>query len=541
MDTRKYLQGQASDGYKFFGNHKIDKNSYIFRTLAPNAKNLYVVGDFNGLREEKLRKYSTGIFSKTIKNVKEFDKYLYVIEDRNGKKSYKLDPFAKISDDKNSLVFDKTYKFSYKIKENRNLNIYEMKFDKEVFKDEKKIVEFIKYLKENNFTHLKAMMIFSNYFQSMGRVIRKSFFSVNKNLVDLEKLKKFIDLLHKNNIGIIFDIDISGFSPCDKGLIKFDGSNIYNYDYDDIFYNYNGMVNFDPSKYIVKSYVLSFITYLIDEFNVDGISLENLENLIFWQGDKSRGYNEFWIEFIRIINSHIKSFKRLSIGSYNSIWKEDLNLDLGFSYIYDRSLDKIIKIMQKYPIERDRYSYIVKNLIENDYKNFLLGFNYFDSLSEGASLAMKINSDDKKYQQLKTLFLLVYSLNSKKILFMEDEFGSLETYYSDKKINFKIRNNQEDDFNKFYKKISKFYKENKELYKNDAITKILEIEGYSLYAFKRMYKNNEFLVVINLTDLDYNINFSKKTETILTSFKEISIKNNNLFIPAFGSGIFKIK
>ena len=541
MDTRKYLQGEASDGYKFFGNHKIDKNSYIFRTLAPNAKNLYVVGDFNGWREEKLRKYSTGIFSKTIKNVKEFDKYLYVIEDMNGKKSYKLDPFAKISDDKNSLVFDKTYKFSYKIKENRNLNIYEMKFDKEVFEDEKKIVEFIKYLKENNFTHLKAMMIFSNYFQSMGRYIRKSFFSVNKNLVDLEKLKKFIDLLHKNNIGIIFDIDISGFSPCDKGLIKFDGSNIYNYDYDDILYSYNGMVNFDPSKYIVKSYVLSFITYLIDEFNIDGISLENLENLIFWQGDKSRGYNEFWIEFISIINSHIKSFKRLSIGSYNSIWKEDLNLDLGFSYIYDRSLDKIIKIMQKYPIERDRYSYIVKNLIENDYKNFLLGFNYFDSLSEGASLAMKINSDDKKYQQLKTLFLLVYSLNSKKILFMEDEFGSLETYYSDKKINFKIRNNQEDDFNKFYKKISKFYKENKELYKNDAITKILEIEGYSLYAFKRMYKNNEFLVVINLTDLDYNINFSKKTETILTSFKEISIKNNNLFIPAFGSGIFKIK
>lgn len=541
MDTRKYLQGEASDGYKFFGNHKIDKNSYIFRTLAPNAKNLYVVGDFNGWREEKLRKYSTGIFSKTIKNVKEFDKYLYVIEDRNGKKSYKLDPFAKISDDKNSLVFDKTYKFSYKIKENRNLNIYEIKFDKEVFEDEKKIVEFIKYLKENNFTHLKAMMIFSNYFQSMGRDIRKSFFSVNKNLVDLEKLKKFIDLFHKNNIGIIFDIDISCFSPCDKGLIKFDGSNIYNYDYDDILYSYNGMVNFDPSKYIVKSYVLSFITYLIDEFNIDGISLGNLENLIFWQGDKSRGYNEFWIEFIRMINSHIKSFKKISLGSYNSIWKKDLDLDLGFSYIYDRSLDKIIKIMQKYPIERDRYSYIVKNLIENDYKNFLLGFNYFDSLSEGASLAMKMNSDDKKYQQLKTLFLLVYSLNSKKILFMEDEFGSLETYYFDKKINFKIRNNQEDDFNKFYKKISKFYKENKELYKNDAMTKILEIEGYSLYAFKRMYKNNEFLVVINLTDLDYNINFSQKTETILTSFKEISTKNNNLFIPAFGSGIFKIK
>ena len=85
MDTRKYLEGKGYDGYKFFGNHKKANNSYIFRILAPNAKNVYIIGDFNSWIEEKLRKYSTGVFSKTIKNVKEFDKYLYVIENENGK------------------------------------------------------------------------------------------------------------------------------------------------------------------------------------------------------------------------------------------------------------------------------------------------------------------------------------------------------------------------------------------------------------------------------------------------------------------------
>ncbi|WP_236785547.1 GlgB N-terminal domain-containing protein [Anaerococcus ihuae] len=528
METRKYLNGESFDGYKFFGNHKKSENSYIFRTLGPSAKNIYIVGDFNGWKEEKLRKYSTGVFSKTIKNVKEFDKYLYVIEDKNGRKSYKLDPFSKLSDEKceNSIIFDKSFDYSYKIKENRNLNIYEINFrniDKKIFTNDK----FIDYIKENNFTHLKIMEIFTDSF------------SYNKKLFDLEDLKVFIDRCHKNNIGIIMDVEISSFYPNEKSLLRFDGSNMYTYDYDDILYNYDGKINIDPNKKIVKSFILSFINYLIVEFNLDGLSFINLENLIFWQGDKSRGVNQSWIELIKIINSHIKSLNKLSLGFYNSIWKDDIGLDLGFSYIYDKTMEKIIKIMQKYPYQRHDYSYVVKNLIENDYRKFLLGFNYFDSLGEGASLAMKMHSNDKKYDQLRTLFLLTYTLNSKKILFMEDERGSLETYSFDKKIDFEVKNKNEKDFNKFYKKISKFFKDNEDLYEGDFKTKVLDIEGYSLFAFKRKGKNSEYLIIINLTDLEYKIGYLNKTKTVLTSFDE-NLKNKSI-IPAYGSGIFRIK
>lgn len=46
MNTRKYLEGKGYDGYKFFGNHKKTNNSYIFRILAPNAKNVYIIRRF---------------------------------------------------------------------------------------------------------------------------------------------------------------------------------------------------------------------------------------------------------------------------------------------------------------------------------------------------------------------------------------------------------------------------------------------------------------------------------------------------------------
>lgn len=546
MDTRKYLEGKGYDGYKFFGNHKKANNSYIFRILAPNAKNVYIIGDFNSWIEEKLRKYSTGVFSKTIKNVKEFDKYLYVIENENGKKFYKLDPYAKLIDkeNENSIVYDKSYKFSYKYKNKNNLNIYQMSaknFDRKIFEDEKYMDKFIRYLKENNFTHIDFMPIFANRFKEDFSYGSSYYFSINETYIAIEKIKLFIDLCHKNKLGIIFEIDISSFDPFEKYLNKFDGSNMYNYDYDDILYNYSGLINIDPTKNLAKSFVLSFITYLIKEFNIDGIAIANLENLIFWQGDKSRGYNENWLGFIRNINAYINDLNKISIGFYNSIWENDIKENLGFDLIYDRTLAKLIKINQKNPFERANYSYIVKNIIEKDYKNYILGFNYFDSLSEGASLAMKMNSNDKKYEQLKTLFLLVYTLNSHKMIFSSDEFGSLETFNFDKKINIFKQNKSEKDFNEFYKKLSDFYIRNKNLYGNESKIKILEIEGYSLYAFKRIYKNEEYLVIINLTDLEYKIDLPEKIEKVLTSYNENYNSKNKLYIPAFGSGIFKIK
>ena len=80
MNTRDYLNGKSSDGYSFFGAHK--KNSaYIFRVLAPNAKNVHLIGDFNEWTKVPMRKYPTGVYSLSVNNAKEGQLYQYIIED----------------------------------------------------------------------------------------------------------------------------------------------------------------------------------------------------------------------------------------------------------------------------------------------------------------------------------------------------------------------------------------------------------------------------------------------------------------------------
>ena len=43
-----------------------------------------------------------------------------------------------------------------------------------------------------------------------------------KSYIEIEKIKLFIDLCHKNKLGIIFEIDISSFDPFEKYLNKYD-------------------------------------------------------------------------------------------------------------------------------------------------------------------------------------------------------------------------------------------------------------------------------------------------------------------------------
>src|SRR5699024_11126470 len=194
----------------------------------------------------------------------------------------------------------------------------------------------------NNFTHLELMPIVQDkVLESLGsRPI--NLISLDSSLGTVIVFKEFVDLCHKNKIGLILNFDFSEFDDLREGLIEFDGSRMFERDYDDIRYNYFSGMNFDYSKNLVKSYVLSAIEYWVKEFNVDLIKFSNIEKLIYWQGDLSRGINKNSYEYIKVLNQKIHDLKIKSIVSSNTS-KDIINDDLEFDYLEDNSIRKIIK------------------------------------------------------------------------------------------------------------------------------------------------------------------------------------------------------
>lgn len=551
MNTRDYINGKSAEGYEFFGAHNRKGKDYIFRVLAPNAKAVYLGGDFNNWEKIALRKYPTGVFSVTIDEANEGDRYQYYIEDGNGNLLKKLDPYSKkiCLDEEVSVIENSTYKFKYKKVTSKPKNIYQVHLGS-IFRgkdDKKKVYEdLVGHIKDNNFSHVQIMPIseYKNYKQMGYSSI--GLFAFSERYGSLDDFKYFVDLLHKEKIGVILELDIAEFDPDSLYLDKFDGTNLYNYDYDNIKYNYYGSMNFDPEKNLVKSYLLSLVNYCLKELRIDGLYFPAAENMIYWQGDKNRGVNDSWLDLIREINVLIKANKSYSIAGFNGIYED---LDLGYDLIFDSEFRKIVELFQRIPMERANYQAYIRNLIQNGLSSKVFGFSHIDSFLNEANLAMKMYSEDKKIDQLKTLFTFLMTLKSSKLVFMGDELADMRTFsiYND----FVISEIGNQNLNEYYKDLAKIFLSTKALSEDESEVNIFDVDGYSIYAYERSFKNERYLVIVNFTDIGYEIISPYNLKEIINT-NDLKYegsgningkiqKGEEVGIEAFGSAIFKIE
>lgn len=543
MDTKDYLNGKANDAYSYFGPVKKTKG-YMFRICHPHAKKVEIIGDFNDWQPKKMRGYASGVFTVTIKEAKKGDRYQFLITDANDEVRKIVDPFAQeiIVEEKCSVVSDNSYKFKNKKLKTDKLNIYEVYMGSFLHNNPD---DLIKYAKEQNFTHIKFMPVseYINY-KSMG-FTSSGLFAYSKRYGSSLDFKKFIDKCHKENLGVLIDLDLAHFD-CDPYYLK-SLEEYFAYDYDDIKYSYYGDMNFDPTKDFTKSYLKSAVNFWLKEFNLDGIMLTNVENMIYWQGDEARGENDKWIDLLGDLIEEIHKNKALALASFNGIYKYDFDFD----YCIDYSLRPIIRSMQDLPYKRDSYKKEINTLIGSDNSKKILGFNYIDSFLDEASLFMKINGSNDKYKQYKAMLTLLYSLNSKKLLFNGDEIGSEQIFSIYDKVDLENLGEGQVFVNDYYKDISKLYLEKEELNHVDSTTKLLDVEGYSLYAFIRSYKEKKLLVIMNFTDIDYEIKSPYDLVELINSSDlkyggkgNINGKinqNETIFIEDFGACVFEIK
>lgn len=61
MNLQKFYMGESFDAYEYFGAH-LEDCSVVFRTYAPNAREITVVGEFTGWKEEPMQQlYQSGV------------------------------------------------------------------------------------------------------------------------------------------------------------------------------------------------------------------------------------------------------------------------------------------------------------------------------------------------------------------------------------------------------------------------------------------------------------------------------------------------
>ena len=102
-----------------------------------------------------------------------------------------------------------------------------------------------------------------------------------------------------------------------------------------------GSCNFMHSRGEVRSFLQSAACYWLEEYHFDGLRMDAVRNLIYWQGQPERGENHPSLQFLRTMNEGLK--KRFPDAmliaedstNYPGVTKPVSEGGLGFDYKWD--------------------------------------------------------------------------------------------------------------------------------------------------------------------------------------------------------------
>ncbi|WP_105300863.1 1,4-alpha-glucan branching protein GlgB [Anaerococcus marasmi] len=530
-----YLAGYSSMGADIWGAHKDTDGMYIFRLLAPNADEVYIKGDFTSWENTKMTKNTKYgyFFIKLDANPGDYYKYVVVHE---GNWVEKTDPFARAMDkegDFASIITDDSYDFSdEEFIKNRDknfdkpLNIYEIHIGSWLrYNDNVNFLDIVdrlvSYVKEMNYTHVEIMPITEYpYYPSWGYQ-SSGFFATSSRFGSPVDLKKFVDILHQNGIGVILDMVAVHFASDYFGLDHFDGTGMYESIYPDLKYSEWGSNNFDYSKGHVRSFMKSAVSYWLENFHFDGIRIDAVSYMIHYNGNKNRGVHKDNIEFIKDLNKTIhESFPNVMLiaedsSDYPQVTGRVEDGGLGFDYKWDLGwMNDTLRYFKTDSINRiDHQANINFSMFYFYNERFILPLSHDEVVHmKGAMINKMAGSYEEKFKQLKLLYTYQITHPGKKLSFMGNEIATFDEWNEHESINWDIlKFPTHDDIHRYVKDLNALYKASPAFfekdYEEDGFSwKVVDDNINSVFAYERKAGDDRYLVVLNMTNT-YKANF----------------------------------
>ena len=546
MDMYGFYSGKVFDAYKYLGAH-VKENQVTFRTFAPNALKIELIGEFNDWNGiEMKRTDDDNFFECSIENAKPGMLYKYKIYNKNGGCVDHCDPYGfgmEVRPNTASIIRDlDKYKFNDDewIKrrsdcKDKPLNIYEVhlgswrKKSDNTWYTYREISELlIPYVKEYGYNYIEIMPLSEHPCDESWGYQNTGFFSPTSRYGTAIDLMYFIDKCHENNIGVIMDFVPVHFAIDEFALANYDGTSLYEYPYEDIEMSQWGSKNFIHSRGEVRSFLQSAANYWIEEYHFDGLRVDALSNIIYWQGNSDRGENKGAIEFIKGMNQGLKALHPTAIlaaedsTAYPKVTEKVENGGLGFDYKWDMGwMNDTLEYFKMHPYDRKRaYHKLTFSMMYFYSEHFLMPLSHDEVVHGKATIIQKMHGEyEDKFKQVRALYMYMYAHPGKKLNFMGNEIGQFREWNEKREqdwdiLNYPMHNN----FNKFMKKLNNVYLEYPALYKNDykySGFKWIDCqqEDKCIYVFERVCKEQRVIAIFNFSN-EYHKDYELKVDSI---------------------------
>ena len=529
MDFYGFYTGKIFDAYKYLGAHinrgKSGKaEEVVFRTFAPSASRISVIGEFNGWTETPMEKVHDGNFWELIsKEAKPGMMYKYRIYDRAGNCIDHCDPYGygmELRPNTASIIRDMdAYKFhDGKWMKKRSdhsdlpLNVYELHFgsfrkpseEPDAWYDYEEMADILlPYLKENGYNYLEIMPLNEYPCDESWGYQGTGFFSPTSRYGTADQLKYFVDRCHENDIGVILDFVPVHFAVDDYALANYDGTALYEYPHSDVGDSEWGSRNFMHSRGEVRSFLQSAAEYWLNEYHIDGLRMDAISRAIYWQGMPERGVNSNAVEFLRYMNQGLKERHPSVIlaaedsTSFPGVTKPAEEGGLGFDYKWDMGwMNDTLDYFRTAPEYRTRdYHKLTFSMMYYYDECYLLPLSHDEVVHGKATILQKMYGDyEQKFPQARAFYMYMYAHPGKKLNFMGNEIGHFREWDEKREVDWNLLTfPAHQDFHRFMVDLNHFYLEHPALSELDYDTEGFQwlechAEEKCVYVFERCTK-----------------------------------------------------
>lgn len=550
MDFQKFYMGEIYDAYAYLGAH-LEEGGVVFRTFAPAAEKVAVIGEFNGWQETEMRQTEHEQFWQVfVPGAKEGQMYKYVIY-HGGNRVEHCDPygfgmelrpnFASIIRDLDAYAFRDSAWMERRTRNfDRPLNIYELHLGswrrKDGFEDNPdKPVEkgwyrydeiadqLIPYLKENHYTHVEFMPLAEHPFDGSWGYQITGFFAPTARYGTAEQLQQLIDRLHQSGIGAILDFVPAHFAMDWYALRRYDGTELYEYPSSDVSDSEWGSCNFIFSRREVACFMQSAGNYWLTKYHFDGLRYDAVSRIIYWMGDERRGVNDVAVDFLRKMNAGLHRLHPTAMliaedsTSFEGCTKPAEQGGIGFDYKWDLGwMNDTLDYFEKQSFERAQVPQKLTFSMFYYYRErYLLPLSHDEVVHGKRTIIDKMFGDyDMKFPQARAFYLYMYVHPGKKLNFMGNEIAQFREWDENRQQDwFLTKYPIHDAFHHFCEELNGIYEKHPALYAGDYdpagfLWLTMNENGSNVYGVCRKGDGETVFAYFNFSDAEQHCRYT---------------------------------
>ncbi|WP_067733223.1 1,4-alpha-glucan branching protein GlgB [Novosphingobium naphthalenivorans] len=458
-----------------------------FAVWAPNARQVSVVGDFNDWdpkRHVMRNRRDIGVWEIFLPDIGDYRAYKYHIVGADGAvQPLKADPFAFMSEirpDNASMTAvpakldwgDEDHRAHWASVDPRKVpvSIYEVhagSWQRDrwnwFLQWDDLADQLIPYVVEMGFTHIEFLPVSEHPYDPSWGYQTTGLYAPTSRFGEPAGFARFIDGAHRAGIGVILDWVPAHFPTDEHGLIRFDGTALYEHEDPKLGYqpDWNTLIyNFGRRE--VSSFLVNNALFWAERYHVDGLRVDAVASMLYRDYSRKEGEwipnqqggRENWeaVDFLRATNRAVYTQHPgfITFAEESTAWpgvtqpadERGGRSALGFGFKWNMGfMHDTLRYMSRDSVHR-RYHHndITFGLMYAFSENFVLPLSHDEVVHGKGSLLAKMSGDDwQQFANLRAYYTLMWGYPGKKLLFMGQEFAQRREWSEERALDWHLR------------------------------------------------------------------------------------------------------